>query len=917
MIATIFQYWLETAFGLLLLWALYLALWKRAGCLHRKAYVLLAPAAALTIPLMYWNLNGEQLPAAHSALPLHWPAIEALWPGGFAQITGLHFLSLLYFVVAAVLLFRVSDRLPGRGFRPQAMRLFSEGGWALFWFQPFLLLYLRELRKLERLPQRETQPGAIFYAASLIPTLGVLALLFWLFAADQVCRAPQWHRLESKTNQWQMALERPVLQIGTPRKSQTLLGWGGYWTALQPLSVDTLFRFPVRMLSPFEFYSIFNHSWTWRQDGWNLKPQRVEAIAVFPLQEPVPLASVGEIRQFLSAHRFATELTLFVKMEDENSLRWIGVVGVSEKERVYGMEDLLQAWGRDMPLLRWQSGKNGRQWAELHPHSPYALVWGDLRLPLDLQANPDIYGASAEFDLEQVRALLSHPVRFYQADSLLVPESFTYSLLATPASDLFYAGRRRLRVVAENAYLDVLPEELRPASTLVLVGRFSNGLQVNAVSIYIRDEDAPYDPSYRAPGFPRPDSLYSFQLIARDQPPSILKIDTSLAQNEKIHAMYRYLDAYRVAHVPGFQTHSRLLQTPAEQMALLRSEGLPLDSIFLGDRLPELSFSSSDSVFLEWGNMFAAPNSRVYLLEEFFAQMRAQPRLRMADQSYRLHAFTLYFMHGKTPHHAVWFDAASVAAWDAGQLSGWIHSRTTLLLDHLTVEDEAGKIYAIPQSFAFHIGKSERDIRWRVRIERVAAGEEGEPERLESENELHFRNYPLTDLIALLAPHPKNRMEFKGLEDDPLLNVRLSADGPLPVRASEFMLNELQKQFRFDFSYERLSRPNWRLHIRDAALLEQARYIGDPLPPGERVRVFDWEGTHALRGVGLNDMAAHLEERFEVVIEWFPNAFLNDSYLFTLDCSSLAAAQRQLETEYGIVFQRMDTLLQGLAVRFY
>lgn len=26
------------------------------------------------------------------------------------------------------------------------------------------------------------------------------------------------------------------------------------------------------------------------------------------------------------------------------------------------------------------------------------------------------------------------------------------------------------------------------------------------------------------------------------------------------------------------------------------------------------------------------------------------------------------------------------------------------------------------------------------------------------------------------------------------------------------MLDELQKQFRFDFSYERLPRPNWRLH---------------------------------------------------------------------------------------------------------
>ena len=173
----------------------------------------------------------------------------------------------------------------------------------------------------------------------------------------------------------------------------------------------------------------------------------------------------------------------------------------------------------------------------------------------------------------------------------------------------------------------------------------------------------------------------------------------------------------------------------------------------------------------------------------------------------------------------------------------------------------------------------------------------------------------MSDLISILAVHPKSRMEFRGLKNDPVLNVRITANGPLPKRAKEFMLNELQKQFRFEFSYERLARPNWRLHLKDPDMLNRAQYAGGQ-PPEDHIRIFDWEGTHVLTGVTLNELALHLEHRFDEIVEWFPNAFMEDRYTFTLDCSSLASVQFQLETEYGIVFQRMDTLWQGMVVRF-
>lgn len=71
-----------------------------------------------------------------------------------------------------------------------------------------------------------------------------------------------------------------------------------------------------------------------------------------------------------------------------------------------------------------------------------------------------------------------------------------------------------------------------------------------------------------------------------------------------------------------------------------------------------------------------------------------------------------------------------------------------------------------------------------------------------------------------------------------------------------------------------------------------------------------------LTGVTLSELAIHLEGRFDEIVEWFPNAFMNDRFSFSLDCSSLNSVQFQLETEYGIVFQRMDMLWQGMVVRF-
>jgi hypothetical protein len=915
---TLFQYWLESAIGLLLFLGIYALARRRSALGFRRGYLLVAPILALSIPLLHLEAPLPFQQAGLSSVWMQWRDWFTAQMGGYVQVNGLHLLSLVYFLATAVLLFRLADRLAasGEGLWKKLEMLVTGGGIALFWFQPVLHLFEKELKSIDRIPVRSASPawmrGAVFFS------LGAVALLSWLFAADQVCRWPLWYRMESRAVEWQERLEMPLFQLGSPRQEQALQGWAGYWTAMTPLQPDTLQRFPVRLLSPFELFSIYNQDWTWRKDGWPLAPLAVEALAVFPLQtDPVRLGSMTEIRDFLLSQRHTTEMTLFFRMQEPGGKWWLGATGVSEKDRLYGYKDILQAWGLDMPFLHWRKGQNGGHLAELVPHSPYSMVWGKLRLPLDLEANPNVYGAYRAFDLEEFREQIGGPILFYYNDSLLSPESVRITLWdkGRPANP--FAGTHEVKMAGDSAFVDIGAGDFRAASTWNVYATLPDGALVNAVNLHIRDTDTPYDPPLRAMRLPRVDSLYWYQLVTLDQPPSLVRTDTSLARNRRIVDLYRSYDNYRIVHIPGFKTCDRLVQPSEDKMALLREEKLPLDSVFSCYYLPELPYSTMDSAAMEWGGLFAAPNSKVYSLEEFREQTLNPPRFRVAGgEALRLHSFVVYIFREDKPLAARWYAGEAIQHWDFGAISDWIAPRTSLFLEHITVEDSQGRLFSAPLAFAFHVGKSDRDIRWKVTVEKVPKQEAGEKEIVEEDQLLAFRNYPLSDLIAHLAMQSKNRMDFRGMDKDPLVTVQLSADGPLPARAREFMLDELQKAFRFEFSYERLQRPNWRLHLKDADLLDLSKYQGSA-PPDENIRVMRWEGTHVLTGVTLNELAYHLEERFDEIVEWFPNAFINDRFSFSLNCASMAALQAQLEAEYGIVFQRMDTLWQGMVVRFY
>ncbi|MDV7393095.1 hypothetical protein RZS08_17110, partial [Arthrospira platensis SPKY1] len=160
----------------------------------------------------------------------------------------------------------------------------------------------------------------------------------------------------------------------------------------------------------------------------------------------------------------------------------------------------------------------------------------------------------------------------------------------------------------------------------------------------------------------------------------------------------------------------------------------------------ELPYGDLQNAYMEWGGSFAAPNSRVYALEDFLTQSRLKPQIRIPGRHVDIQSFVMYVFREDKPLHAEWFSPGRLAGWDADSLAYWIRPKTSLFMDQLVVADTSGRLLSVPQAFAFHIGKSERDIRWKVVLEEVSEWESGEKERLEEEQALRFRNYRLSEL---------------------------------------------------------------------------------------------------------------------------------------------------------------------------
>ena len=784
------------------------------------------------------------------------------------------------------------------------------------WWNPLMHLYRKGFAQATRTglisfvhPSRRLDEAAYLSAHWAVARILSFFLLFVLLINVHL-QLPGSNAMQAFLQKLEISSQQTLLEEGQLPEPETTLEWGGHKIPLAEVKSNSQLAYKVYHLMPFELYMLQNKTMQLSSAGQLQSLNNLIGQVALPHSDQLKwVGSKEDFSEQLMKWSTRSEQTFFLRLEAENGKSFVAVLAVSENAQVYQEEKGMRSVAHDVAGLEPLDA--------LRPNSSagYRLEWGDLRVPLERYASPDVYRGDAEAELEEIVQSLQKPIKIFLGDSILSIDHLTVRAYGDPSwrSVIWYTEIDDMEASLEEGMIsEELASKLSPGDLITLYGRAEN-LYLNTITIKVSDPNELYRPLHYAPKFNSEPAEFRYQLFNRPGYTSIVRIDTLNPENQRVYGMYKDKEDYRVIHVPEFRTNERLVNCWEKETEFIEGQDYySIDDLNYGLEYPEYHAHHDSLVRMKWGEMLAMVNSQSYDPDEYELNRRESIRLWIGDKEFRVEKVMAYYVHRDSYRGLYFLDENDL---QVPHLLPKVKPETSVFFKRPIIIDETGQRFSLPVIFGFHIGKEVVPGEWIVDIK---AAEDGVPrlEENKEEGSYTFDHYRLSELIPELMDVRPNRFVFQNMKEDPLLRVHFYGPQYRRNQAYGLILSKLMKQYGFSVQSERMDGQVARIQVNYEERLLANKFEGELPEASDRIQVFDPEGFHQLRGLTLTELTHLLEDRFGRIFEMYPTPYNSQHFNFSLILDNYPSVQQQLINDYGLQVFEGDWQYYVLEVAF-
>lgn len=543
----------------------------------------------------------------------------------------------------------------------------------------------------------------------------------------------------------------------------------------------------------------------------------------------------------------------------------------------------------------------------------YLLKWGNVVLPLEKYANPNGFRGETEVELEDMLRALEEPIELIKNDVRLDIEFHTlYNYTNGWRDSKWHPNPSDDQLNLNKNVIEDLQKSIEKGDRVVIhLSAANKDVYVAGATINIKD---PYK-AYKADKlvkWSRPnENPFGFQVISQEGKESVLRIDTSAEATAKVYNLYKDRKDYKILHIPNFETQRRLVIDEDEIFSKYDIRRTELfNNNFDRWTLSEFTDYYRRSVQLKWGVMKTYTNSENYPLSTFLDNYQEDLILQIDKKELPILGLDLLIKAGEKP--PIRFITNDLSVPEIKVFLANLPVRSSIYFTNIIVDDE-GITKHFPLNFAFNIDDPlafDLDITEVEDAQKIATYTS---EFTDSLNQISYKNYRLSDVVAHLVGINSTEIFFNRFEKNPIVNICF-ASPTLPEEYGKKAIQQaLTKQYNIHFYWSWYN--FYQLTAPIPELLAGYRHEDDP----NNIRQFSYNLDNdtkiaELHYANLYQMAARVGGEFRIAI--VNSTGIKGAYEMKLDMSSVENLSIQLMDEYGLELTKMPENIETVVYQY-